>query len=197
MFEGDVIRSKKAWIWVAVPAMVLCGIILCILLSFRSVGVPKLLIGTKKPVHIWERSTKLISYSFGQAVVSRRETKTLFYIEDTQPEQVIEAFASESAIGSEHAFGNYYSCRLGAQIYEIMSSSDGNNPGALVFVTEIESPVSPVDSLISRFAPGWANFRYGSMSVKRPAATPVKQLPILDLVRIKRARPNTTVSKSI
>lgn len=176
----------------AVAVFVLGGVITKMLLFSPRIAIPQFLLDTKKPVHIIRRGSSIsdMSSMAGSPFVLRT-TMTQYYIEDVEPEQLIESLSNATAIVDEWVETDHYICSFGDISYDISRSVYQNQAGTVVLVVENIKSVSTLDLWVSKFAPFWADMRFGNINNTPGEIADRNKILPLDLKRIKKARPNT------
>lgn len=171
---------------------VLGGVITKMLLFSPKIAIPQFLLDTKKRVHIIRRGTSIsdMSSMAGSPFVMRT-TMTRYYIEDVEPEQLIEGLSGVSGIIQEYVANDHYTCGFSDISYDISRSLYENEPGTVVLVVENVKSVSTLDLWASKFLPFWADMRFGYIDETPPEIADRSKLPPLDLKRVRKARPNT------
>lgn len=192
-------KSRKVWIWAAVSILVFCGIVAGFLLIRPQVVIPQFLVGTKKPVHVLHRYTRIIEAANveGMTIPSPflRETVTEFFVEGIPPELVIERLSAYTGIKEERATPQRYSFNTGSYSYLVSHSQYKGHRGSVVIEWEYETEVSMLDVYMKRLWSDWPDHKYGKVDKAPPEAGDSDKFPPLDLKRIKKARPKTEVKE--
>lgn len=192
-------KSKKVWIWVGVSVLVFCGIVAAFLLFRTQAAIPKFLVDTKKPIQIWRRNSRIFDGSNLEGMTLKtpflRETKTKFFIEGIQPEEVIEGLTAYTGIREERVTPTDYRFEIGNKSYYVGYSQYEGHKGSLVSECEDETSVPMLDVYMTRWWSDWPDTAYGKVDNVPDVRLDSAGVPPLDLIRIKKARPKTVVKE--